>query len=203
MLWVGLAATPALAQSPSGPAVTSESGGVRPAEIERGLYFGLAGGANFVFSPPADPGGVHPSSAGTQVELEIGGDLSPYFALSAFVRASQQREDGSYTGQSKGAAAGDFTMIVPGASFRVKPLSFQDSQGVKRTWVYLRGGAGYVLFYPKALLPNSDILVFVGPGIEYYTRLRHFSIGVEAVGSYLAKAGSFGFAVTPNLRYAF
>ena len=48
-----------------------------------------------------------------------------------------------------------------------------------------------------------SVLVFGGPGIEYYTRLRHFSFGVEITGSYLVNSGAFGFAITPTLRYAF
>ena len=45
--------------------------------------------------------------------------------------------------------------------------------------------------------------IFAGPGIEYFTRLRHFSIGLEATGSYLVNTGTIGFSVSPNLRFAF
>ena len=44
----------------------------------------------------------------------------------------------------------------------------------------------------KQLLPDSDILVFAGPGVEYYTRLRHFSVGLEVTGSYLVSLGRSG-----------
>jgi hypothetical protein len=106
-------------------------------------------------------------------------------------------------GNSGGTASGDFSTLVPGAVVRAHLVGFADSQEVKRTFFYVRGGAGYAVFSPKQLLPDSDILVFAGPGVEYYTRLRHFSVGLEVSGNYLINSGSFGFAVTPNLRYAF
>jgi hypothetical protein len=202
-LCAGLFGASALAQSSSVPA-TKDKEAETYNEIERGLYFAVNAGLNVVLNPPANANTPHPATSGELVELEVGADLSPRFTLSAFVRSSQQQEDSSYQGQSvSGSAFGDFTMIVPGVSARFKPFGFEDSQQVTRTWFYIRGGLGYAIFSPKALLPNSDILVFAGPGIEYYTRLRHFSIGVEAVVSLLAKSGSVGFAVTPNLRYAF
>jgi hypothetical protein len=184
-------------------------------EIERGLYFGFAGGINYIFNPPADSG-PRPLTSGEMVELEVGTDIGSRLALSVFVRGSYQGVGGLYTGQSDqytppsggtasstNIAVGDFSTLVPGVSVRFKPFGIEDSQQVARTWFYLRGGAGYAMFFPKALLPNTDILVFAGPGIEYYTRLRHFSIGVEAVGTVLVKSGAVGFALTPNLRYAF
>ena len=64
-------------------------------------------------------------------------------------------------------------------------------------------GGGFVLYQPKSLLPGADVLVFAGPGIEYFTRLRHFSIGFEADFIFMALSQSFGFTVTPMLRYAF
>ena len=69
--------------------------------------------------------------------------------------------------------------------------------------LYVRAGAGYALFFPSKLLPSGDILLFGGPGVEYFTHLRHFSVAFEVTASYLLSSGSFGFAVTPNLRYAF
>ena len=49
------------------------------------------------------------------------------------------------------------------------------------------------LLKPNALFSSDptasygSILVFGGLGLQYYTRLRHFSVGVEIVGSYLVK----------------
>lgn len=198
-LAVALFAVPALAQG------TTEGLGTSPGynEVERGLFFGVSAGPSFVLKPPAAEGTPRPFSSGQTAQIEIGFDLNPRLALSLFVSGTIQHESAEYIGKSDGAASGDFSLLVPGAALRLNAVGFDDAQGVKRTWLYLRGGVGYALFTPKTLLPESDILVFAGPGLEYYTRLRHFSIGVTVLGTMLAKSKSFGFQVTPTLRYAF
>ena len=172
-------------------------------EIERGAFLGVFGGASFVTNPPAADGAKRPFSAGQTAGIELGYELGSHLAVSLFVSGSVQREGSDYIGKSGGSASGDFSLLTPGAALRFSAVGFADDQGVKRTWLYLRGGVGYVMFNPKALLPDSDFLVFAGPGLEYYTRLRHFSIGVELVGTMLAKSKAFGFSLTPTLRYAF
>jgi hypothetical protein len=192
----------ASAQSPAANPVND-----RPAEkfdeIERGLYFGVQGGAFFILNPPADEGGVRPFSSGQVAQVEVGVDLGERLSLGAFVLGAVNRAGSDYVGKSGGAASGDFSTLAFGGTARVHLKGFADSQEVQRLFIYARAGAGLAMFSPKLLLPESDILVFAGPGVEYYTRLRHFSVGVEVTGNYLVSAGSIGFAVTPNLRYAF
>lgn len=199
-LAVALFAVPAFAQG-----TTSDSLGRAPGynEIERGLFFGVSAGPSFVLKPPAPEGAARPFSSGQTAQLELGYDVNERLALSLFVQGTIQHESASYVGMSGGAASGDFSLLVPGAALRLNAVGFNDAQGIQRTWIYLRGGVGYATFTPKTLLPDSDFLVFAGPGVEYYTRLRHFSIGVSLLGTMLAKSKSFGFEVTPTLRYAF
>ncbi|PTL82543.1 adventurous gliding motility protein CglE [Vitiosangium sp. GDMCC 1.1324] len=184
----------------------AQAAGDRPAEtfeeIERGLYFSVLGGPFFIVNPPASSG-PRPFSPGQMAQVEVGVDIGERLSIGAFLMGASNRAGSDYVGNSGGAASGDFSTLVPGALARVHLVGFADSQDVKRTWLYVRGGAGYAIFRPKQLLPDSDILVFAGPGLEYYTRLRHFSVGVEVTGSLFVKSQSFGFAVTPNLRYAF
>ncbi|HEX8439662.1 adventurous gliding motility protein CglE [Archangium sp.] len=191
-------AVPALANA--------QAAGDRPAEtfeeIERGLYFSVLGGPYFVVNPPASQG-PRPFSPGQMAQVEVGMDLGERLSVGVFVMGSTNRAGSEYVGNSGGAASGDFSMLAPGALARLHLVGLADAQEVQRTWIYVRGGAGYALFRPKQLLPESDILVFAGPGLEYYTRLRHFSVGIEVTGTFLIRSQSFGFAVTPNLRYAF
>ncbi len=173
-------------------------------EIERGFYFSLSAGPNFINKLPAETG-LRPSSSGLLVRLEGGYDLGERFSLGLFAMLSTAKAGSDYLGNSdpRGSASGDYTQLTPGITGRLSFVGFEDSQEVKRTWLYLRAGAGYAMFSPKSLLPDSDILVFAGPGLEYYTRLRHFSVGLEVTGSYLVSAKSLAVAVTPNLKYAF
>ncbi|MBZ4422509.1 adventurous gliding motility protein CglE [Myxococcus sp. RHSTA-1-4] len=181
--------------------------GDRPAvtfdEIERGVYFAVLGGPLFLTNPPAPEGTPRPFSSGPMAQVEVGVDLGESLSLGVFIMGSSIRTSAEYVGNSGGAVSGDFSSMATGAVLRARLLGLADSQEVKRTWFYLRGGAGYAMFSPKRLLPESDILVFAGPGVEYYTRLRHFSVGLEVTGNYLVSGGTFGFAVAPNIRYAF
>jgi hypothetical protein len=172
-------------------------------ELERGLFFGVTAGPSFLLNPPALTGGKRPFVSGQMLELDIGVDLGERVSLSAFLMGSQYRAGSDYLGQANGPLSGDFSGLIPGGSLRLNLFGFADDQGTARTWIYLRGGAGYEMFFPKALLPNADVLTFAGPGLEYYTHLRHFSIGLEVAGSYLVKSGALGFWVAPNVRYAF
>ncbi len=199
VLWLFLSAV-AFAQSP--PAVKRTA--TTPwRDIERGFYLRGAAGSFFLANPPTTPGNPSPFSFGQFTQIELGYDLNEYFAAGLFLMATANRESSSYIGKSGGTALGDFFALVPGATVRLSFVGFADENDVKRTWLYLRGGAGYAKFYPTALLPDPDVLLFAGPGIEYFTHLRHFSIGLEVTGTYLAKGKTYGFTIAPNLRYAF
>jgi hypothetical protein len=179
----------------------------RPAEtfdeIERGFYFAVQAGPHFFVNAPAAAGTPRPFSPGQMAQLELGVDLGEMLSVGVFFTGSFNRAGSDYIGFSGGAASGDFAMAAPGAMVRARLMGFADAQDVQRTWLYVRAGVGYAMLSPRLLLPNADILVFAGPGVEYYTRLRHFSVGIEVTGSFLVSSQSVGFAVTPNLRYAF
>ncbi len=174
-------------------------------EVERGVYVGVSAGPWFLLNPPAVAGRPRPFSPGQMAEVELGVDIGERLSVGIFLMASTNRAGSDYLGLSapQGTASGDFSTFIPGVTARFSLVGFNDSQDVKRTWIYLRGGAGYAMYSPKALLPNSDVLLFAGPGIEYYTRLRHFSIGLEVSGAMMLSTATIGFAITPNLRYAF
>ncbi len=185
---------------------SAQAAGDRPAEtiqeIERGLYFSVLGGPFFIVNPPASSG-PRPFSPGQVAQVEVGLDIGQRLSVGGFLMVASNRAGSEYEGNSGGTASGDFSMLVPGALARLQLVGLADAQGVQRTWIYVRGGAGYAMFRPKQLLPEADILVFAGPGVEYYTRLRHFSVGIEVTGTFLVQSQSIGFAVMPNLRYAF
>ncbi len=183
--------------------VLKDKEAVRFNEIERGFNLSVSGGFWALVNPPADPGGVRPFSVGQTAKVEIGYDIIERLSAHIFIMANANRAGAEYRGQSGNIASGDFSMLVPGAGVKVNIVGFNDSQEVKRTWFYVRGGIGAVIFQPRALLPNIDFMLNVAPGVEYFTRLRHFSIGIEAAFAFLFGSQSIGFAVTPTLRYAF
>jgi hypothetical protein len=189
------------AETQTAAAPVRERASAPVAEVEHGWYFRGSGGAFYLTSLPATRG-PKPFSAGQMAQIELGGDLAGHLALGLFVMGTANRAGSDYVGKSDGTASGDFSAIIPGVAARLSLIGLPDANGVRRTWLYVRGGIGYAMFFPKALL-SADTFAFAGPGIEYYTRLRHFSIGLEVTGSYLVKSKTFGFALAPNLRYAF
>ena len=178
-------------------------------EIERGLHLSVAAGLWATINPPAGPGSARYFLLGQSARVELGYDFGERFSLGIFAQATANRAGTDYTGKSQdevsGAprASGDYTEFIPGVTARISLAGLKDSQDVKRGWFYVRAGAGFVIYQPKALLPGSDVLIFAGPGLEYFTRLRHFSIGIEADFIFMALNASVGFTVTPMVRYAF
>lgn len=175
---------------------------VRFNEIERGFHFSVGAGYFHLFHAPVSTG-TGPSSPGEAVRLELGYDLGERISIGVFGMAFANRAGSDYAGRSGGAASGDFSALIPGATLRINAFGFNDSQQVKRVWLYGRGGVGYAMFSPKKLLPQAEVFAFAGLGIEYFTHMRHFSVGFEAVGTDLVRSSSFGFALTPFVRYAF
>ncbi len=189
---------------PSKTAVEDRQRAVTFNEIERGFFLGANAGFWGTIVPPADASSSRPFLGGQAVQLEIGYDIGERVSAALFfLGAATNRAGSDYKGLSAGSLSGDFGMIVPGVTAKVRLVGFADSQEVKRSWLYARVSAGYVLYSPTALIPQSDVLISVGPGFEYFTRLRHFSIGVEANFNFLALTSSVGFSILPTVRYAF
>ncbi|MBL8949611.1 MAG: adventurous gliding motility protein CglE [Myxococcaceae bacterium] len=101
------------------------------------------------------------------------------------------------------AAAGDFAMLGAGLAAKVNIIGFADSQDVKRLWLYARVAGGVNFYFPNTLISQIDPMLQAGGGIEYYTRLRHFSIGLEANFQMMFVTTTFGVTLTPTLRYSF
>jgi hypothetical protein len=179
-------------------------------EVERGFYLGADAGLSFLSGLPAKAGTPSPSSAGMMLRLEAGYDIGRYLTVSLFGAFASYSAGSDYIGYSQGNASGAFTQLIPGLALRFNALGFADGQGVQRTWLYVKAGAGWAFFQPSALFTitpatssYSALYAFAGVGVQYYTHLRHFSIGLEVDASFLGKSNEWGFQVTPNIRYAF
>jgi hypothetical protein len=98
---------------------------------------------------------------------------------------------------------GDFSVLAFGALARGSLLAIADGNGVRRFFVNVRGGAGFGPVGPKNFYESAETLVFGGLGIEYFTRLRHFSVGLDADMLYGVSHMGAGMMIAPNLRYTF
>lgn len=188
-------------------------------EIERGFFFGVSAGFWGTINPPAGAMSAQYFSPGQAALVEIGFDVGERVSPALFFLATSNRMGSDYTGTVRTCGAGgsrdcttgetpqavrsgDFGSIAPGVGARIRIAGFKDAQEVTRTWFYARVGGAFVLYQPAALISQPDVLLFAGPGLEYFTRLRHFSIGLDANFNFGVLTQSVGFSVLPFVRYA-
>jgi hypothetical protein len=176
-------------------------------EVERGFFLGAEGGGLFLFSPSASQNsGLSP---GRIMGLSIGGDLGSYVALSLFVLGTHSDTPAGFispddtANTNRAPMSGDFSTLIVGAMAKAYVLQVSDDNGVKRLLGYLRGGAGSAFISPKNFYASNDVVILGGAGVEYFTHLRHFSLGIDVdfvMG--LSHLGA-GVMIAPNLRYTF
>jgi hypothetical protein len=126
--------------------------------------------------------------------VNVGVEIGQRIAISLFALGSSAKADPSY---------GAFSAFAGGADLRVALFRFDDRQGTSRLNLYLHARGGYAMSYPDGLFGTDDILLAGGPGLEYYTRLRHFSVGLAVDYLYWLDSGANGYAVYPTVRYTF
>lgn len=185
-------AAPQLPEDPRAP---------RFRELERGVFIGFEVGWMGLFDtqvsdpekfPFASAGGG--TAGGFAVGIDAGVDLGSRVAVSAFVLGTNQSADVSY---------GAFDVFSAGGDLRVAFLGFRASDDLERLRLYLHGRAGWMRTHPDGLFGSSDLLFAGGPGVEYYTRLRHFSVALGADATYVLDAATLGYAGTFTVRYSF
>ena len=193
-------AAPQLEENPRAP---------RFNEVERGLFADAeVGFLGVTKTPVADQAahsyacvGVAPGAScsggfasGLALSVDLGYDFTRRFAGALFLLQAFESASQSY---------GSFQLTATGAELRWAFASSADANGVDRFFAYLRGRGAYVWTYPKGLFGTTDVLAGGGVGIDYYTRLRHFSVGLAVDGLYFFQAKVPAFDVLATLRYTF
>jgi hypothetical protein len=206
----------AVSASAAESGTVAEGEGPSLPEVERGTYAGTA----FGFALSTVPGAGGKLATGSVIELELGYDLSRTFGLGLFVWGGSLTAPGDAALQN-GTPVGDFSAIFPGAEVRFYFPIARDSSGVKRLYFGAQGGLGLMMFeggltgYPSGAAaptsPNSDSFNGVAPAgklggsLEYFTHLRHFSVGfgVEVVAADAGGSVLVGCSASPFARYSF
>jgi hypothetical protein len=195
-----LAPALALAQD-SAPQLQEDPRVAKFRDVERGFFVGFeAGYQGFFDTPTADKekyplaGDSGGSAGGLVVGVTVGVDLGPLLSLSVY---------GQGTSQKAGANYGAFDLLSLGGDVRFAVKSWRDRNDWQRLFLYVHARGGWANSTPEGLFGTSDVVVAGGPGIEYFTKLRHFSIGAAADAVYATKAGAAGFAIYPTVRYTF
>lgn len=183
------------------PTLQEDPRAARFSDVERGVFIGFeAGYLGLLDTPTADPGkfptaGAGGGSAGgLVVGLTLGVDLGSRVSVALFGQGGNEKANANY---------GAFSLLSSGLDLRVSVLGEKDRNGWDRFFVYLHGRGGYARSFPSGLFGDTDLVVQGGPGIEYYTQLRHFSVGLAADYVYATKAKASGYAIYPTVRYTF
>lgn len=207
LLGVGSAHAQGIASNAEAPREGEEVKGdtrvVEIDEVERGLFVSVDYGPNY-YLPLAGAGAINlnPTSTalGTRLGLRVGFDILNNIALDAFVLGSFSTGVIDLEEVRQGKTTGDIALIAPGAGLRFAFIT------TERLFVFARVGVGYALWFPAELTGSVGSLhTDASLGFEYYTRLRHVSVGAEVDVQALMPPGptAIGIHVYPTLKYTF
>ena len=190
----------ALAQD-AAPQLQEDPRAARFKDVERGFFVGFeAGYLGLLDTPTADreqfrlAGESGGRAGGLLVGAMVGVDLGKRVSVALFVQGGNERADANY---------GAFSLLSAGADGKLALMGWRDRNDWERLYFYVHGRAGYAKTYPQGLFGTNDVVVAGGPGVEYFTKLRHFSIALGADVVYATSAAAAGFAIYPTVRYTF
>ncbi len=170
-------------------------------DVERGFFIGFETGyLGFLKTPTADlekfplAGTGGGAATGILVGALVGTDIGNRLSVAAYLQGGNARASSNY---------GAFSVFAGGLDLKVALLGRKDVNDWERFYVYVHGRGGYAKTYPQGLFGTNDVVVGGGPGVEYFTKLRHFSIAFGVDALYATKAKAAGYAVYPTLRYTF
>jgi len=185
-------AAPAMPEDPRAP---------RFKEIERGLFAAAeVGWLGLLKTPTAEPARYPAAGSGggfahgPAVGLQVGADIGDRLAVALVLFGANPTASVGY---------GAFNLVGAGGDVRVALVGVRDSQQVERLQLYFHARGAWFATDPRGLFGQTDVLLGAGPGLEYATRLRHFSLGLGVDGVFALKAKAPGIAVLPTLRYTF
>lgn len=183
------------------PALQEDPRAAHYRDVERGFYVGFEiGYLHLLQTPVADPekfrvaGTSGGSAGGIHVAVDVGYDFGSRFSLGLFGQGGNEKAGPNY---------GAFSLYAGGVDARVALFGTRDRNDWERFFVYVHARGGYAKTYPTGLFGSNDLVIQGGPGVEYYTQLRHFSVGFAADFVRALKAKANGFAVYPTVRYTF
>jgi hypothetical protein len=191
----------ALAQD-AAPTLQEDPRAAKFKDVERGFFVGFeAGYQGWQDTPTADQskfplaGASGGYAGGLMVGALVGVDIGQRLSVALFGQYGTAKANPDY---------GSFGIFGGGADVKLGLVKWRDRNDWARTFLYVHGRAGYTVTSPEGLfLEKSDLVVSGGPGIEYYTRLRHFSVALGVDYVHATKAGANGFTVYPTVRYTF
>jgi hypothetical protein len=190
----------ALAQD-AAPQLQEDPRAAKFKDVERGFFVGFeAGYQGWLDTPTSDPekypvaGTSGGTAGGLVVGALVGTDIGSRLSLALFAQGGNVSASSNY---------GSFSVFAGGLDLKLAVFGRRDRNDWERLYVFVHARGGWSRSYPEGLFGTDDVVVAGGPGVEYYTRLRHFSVALTADYLYATTAGASGFAVYPTVRYTF
>ncbi len=195
-----------------GEEVKGDAGVAEIHEVERGLYVSVDMGPNhylYLDTPgfvtlgsPLFADLARPTtwfSPGTRMGLRVGYDILNNVNAEVFATGNFNAGALQPAKLATGELTGDLTNIDVGVGGRFAFIT------TERVFVYARAGLGYGMWFPSTLAEGAFGSVHLDGslGVEYYTKLRHLSVGVEAGFQSLLLPFAFGVALYPTVKYTF
>jgi hypothetical protein len=220
-----VAAAPAAAQGiasnadepQAGEEVKGNSHVVDINEVERGFYLSVDYGPNY-FIPINTPGFVTLNkdglSPGTRMGVRAGYDVLNNIQVDAFLLANFNEGGIDANAVRGGFLNGDLAHFAPGVAARFDFITSED----QRFFAFARAGIGYAFWFPQQLAVGAgqqcqeaqancgaggSVHTDASLGVEYYTKLRHLSLGLEVDFQALIAPFAFGIEAYPTLKYTF
>lgn len=191
----------ALAQETAAPNLQTDPRAPKFRDVERGLFVGFeVGYLGLTETPTADrakyplAGASGGAAGGVLVGATVGVDLGQNLSVAVVAQGGNEKANPNY---------GAFSLLSAGLDVRVALKSWRDRNEWRRLFVYVHGRGSYARTFPEGLFGSSDLVVAGGPGVEYFTKLRHFSVGAAVDAVYATKAAALGYAIYPTVRYTF
>jgi hypothetical protein len=183
------------------PQLQEDPRAARFRDVERGFFLAFEAGYLGLLDTPTDDREKFPfagesggSASGIVVGAQLGLDLGTRLSVALVAQGGNQRASVDY---------GAFSLLAAGLDVRYSIWGKRDRNDWERFHVYVHGRGAFALTYPKGLFGTNDFIVQGGPGVEYFTKLRHFSVGLATDFVYATSAKASGFAVYPTVRYTF
>ena len=186
------------------PQISAEQAPAQVNPVERGLYASTSIGALFLYLPGTGSG----VASGALVGVSLGYDFSPLIGLDFFGLGLALNTPSGYEGLgSAPSASGDLTAMFPGLELVLRLPLVTDHDDVDRLFLNISVGGGPLILNPTGLVGTKGVLPAgkANLSLEYFTHLRHFSVGLALDGLLAFPTGGtlIGGALSPFARYSF
>lgn len=189
------------------PAWAGAEEGAKLEDVERGFWAASHAGAVYYLDLPGENPGT---AVGSLIGVEVGYDLLDDLQLGLLAWGQSVGAPADYRGIVDDSldpkrTRGDFQTLMMGGGLRWSFLQLADVNGVERTYFFVRAGAGATISRPIGILDEQGVFGLGGLGVEYFTQLRHFSVGVEVdwIGLFGDLGQAHAITLLPHLKYTF